>query len=118
MKKEFTKEEWDLIYDVLTGEISTIENSLMEMRDNYPEEEFMELELYKQKDLLYKIIIKTKKMKKTKHRELKEIYKELDEHPEILSYDVLDADEVTDIIVGDIKDVNFSRLSCFALLAI
>jgi len=56
MKKEFTKEEWDLIYDVLTGEISTIENSLMEMRDNYPEEEFMELELYKQKDLLYKII--------------------------------------------------------------
>ena len=56
MKKEFTKEEWDLIYDVLTGKISTIENSLMEMRDNYPEEEFMELELYNQKDLLYKII--------------------------------------------------------------
>ena len=49
-------------------------------------------------------------MKKTKYRELKEIYKELDEHPEILSYDVLDADEVTDIIVGDIKDVNFREL--------
>jgi hypothetical protein len=47
---------------------------------------------------------------KSKHRELKEIYKELDEHPEILSYDVLDADEVTDIIVGDIKDVNFREL--------
>jgi hypothetical protein len=47
---------------------------------------------------------------KSKHRELKEIYKELDEHPEILSYDVLDADEVTDIIVGDIKDMNFREL--------
>jgi hypothetical protein len=49
-------------------------------------------------------------MKKIKCRELKEIYKELDEHPEILSYDVLDADEVTDIIVGDIKDLNFREL--------
>jgi hypothetical protein len=49
-------------------------------------------------------------MNKSKYRELKEIYKELDEHPEILSYDVLDADEVTDIIIGDIKDVNFREL--------
>ena len=49
-------------------------------------------------------------MNKSKYRALKEIYKELDEHPEILSYDVLDAYEVTDIIVGDIKDVNFREL--------
>jgi hypothetical protein len=49
-------------------------------------------------------------MKKTKYREVKEIYKELNEHPEILSYDVLDVDDVVDIIVGDIKDIKFREL--------
>ena len=49
-------------------------------------------------------------MKKTKYREVKEIYKELNEHPEILIYDVLDVDDVVDIIVGDIKDIKFREL--------
>jgi len=49
-------------------------------------------------------------MKKTKYREVKEIYKELNEHPEILSYDVLDVDDVVDIIIGDIKDIKFREL--------
>ena len=49
-------------------------------------------------------------MKKTKYREVKEIYKELNEHPEILIYDVLDVDDVVDIIIGDIKDIKFREL--------
>ena len=49
-------------------------------------------------------------MKKTNYREVKEIYKELNEHPEILIYDVLDVDDVVDIIVGDIKDIKFREL--------
>ena len=48
-----------------------------------------------------------KKRSKKIFRDIKEIYKELVEHPDYITFDMWDVDDIVDIIVGDIKDVKF-----------
>ena len=46
-------------------------------------------------------------MSKIKQRDIKEIYKELVEHPDFIVFDIWDVDDIVNRIVGDIKDVKF-----------
>ena len=48
-----------------------------------------------------------KKSSRKIHRNIKEIYKELVEHPDYIVYDIWNVDDIVDIIVGEIKDVKF-----------
>jgi len=48
-----------------------------------------------------------KKNSKKTFRDIKEIYKELVEHPDYIAFDIWDVDDIVNMIVGDIKDVKF-----------
>jgi hypothetical protein len=51
-----------------------------------------------------------KKYSKKPNKDIKEIYKELVEHPDYIVFDIWDVDDIVDRIVGDIKDVKFREL--------
>jgi hypothetical protein len=51
-----------------------------------------------------------KKSSKKNFRDIKEIYKELVDHPDYIVFDIWDVDDVVDRIVGDIKDVKYREL--------
>jgi hypothetical protein len=53
---------------------------------------------------------KIENMNKSKNREINEIYKELNKHPDLITFDIWDVDDIVERIAGDIKDVKFRDL--------